>query len=234
MPSDQDQITPSPATLQAAAAVAIKLPSFYTSNAPYWFLHAEAQFRLAGITADQTKFDRCLSAIDQSVAARIMSTLLNLPEEGKYDALKTRLISEYTLSDTEKASIILDLPGLGDRSPSQLLEYIFSLLPKEYHHDGNILTKEIFLRQLPTDIRAQLTKESTLPLVKLAEQADKFFTNDGRRLTTLPGISAVAVEEDPPVAAAAAHRADGRCFYHQRWGEKAKKCKSPCSYRPKN
>ena len=35
------------------AAVQLKLPPFYTSNARFWFAHAEQQFGLKNIVADQ-------------------------------------------------------------------------------------------------------------------------------------------------------------------------------------
>ena len=42
-----------------ANAVALKLPSFWTSQPAVWFIQAEAQFTLRNITADETKYAYC-------------------------------------------------------------------------------------------------------------------------------------------------------------------------------
>ena len=79
--------------LGTIAAVAVKLPKFWPQNLSVWFSLVEAQFRNARVTTDQTKFDHVLGVIDQKYAELCSPVLENLPNEGKYEALKNFLLS---------------------------------------------------------------------------------------------------------------------------------------------
>ena len=92
----------------------------------------------------------------------------------------------------------------------------------------SFLCRELFLRQLQADIRAHLADKASLSTAQLAEEADLFFMTAGQQ------ISAVA---EAVAAFPRASRKTGRkqlCFYHERLGDKAGRCRSPCSYLPGN
>ena len=231
-----------------AAAVALKLPSFYTHNPKFWFVFSENQFRLKHITSDETKFAYVVTSLTEDVAERVMRTLSDPPEKDKYGALKAHLLKEYTLSRSERAAALLDMPGLGDMKPSQLLTKMLALLPTDEAQKPGIIFHELFMRQLPADVRAHLTDKADLPLDKLAEEADRFFSTAGQR------ISAVRPAQPPrPAPPARAHSravpphprpaavpktprpgAGTLCFYHATFGERAYRCRGPCDYTPEN
>ena len=83
-----------------AAAVSLKLPVFWSSDPDLWFLQVEAQFNTwqPPITADWTKFDHVLAALDTSVCREVASVIRRPPEQGKYVALKAALIKAFGLS----------------------------------------------------------------------------------------------------------------------------------------
>merc|ERR1712107_364674 len=111
---------------------------------------------------------------------------LHVADTGKYDALKQRLLKEYTLTDTERAATLLDLPGLGDFKPSQLYSRMLELLPAgDQHTASSFLFRELFLRQLPADLRTHLADKSSLSLEKLADEADQFFPPSGQRVSAV-------------------------------------------------
>ena len=85
------------------------------------------------------------------------------------------------------------MQGLGDRTPSQLLVAMKNTLKPK---DSEALYRELFLCQLPTEVRQQL-------LFAPAKRDNK--------------------ETDPPL-----------CFFHQKFGKKARKCREPCSFQPLN
>ena len=222
MSTDSDTSTPS--TTPATAAVALKLPPFYTSSPKFWFVYAEQQFLLRAITADDTKFAHVIASLTEDIATRVLSTIMNPGSSDKYGALKTRLLEEFTLSQSERAAALLDMPGLGDMKPSQLLTRMLSLLPDSEVDNPSFVIRELFLRQLPPDVRAHLTDKSQFALKELAAEADKFFTSAGSR------VSAVKT----PAAPKSRPAAPDLCFYHSRYGTQAKKCRAPCSYTPGN
>ena len=95
-------------------AVEIKLPKFWTDDPEIWFLRAEAQFRAKSIIVDQTKFDYVITALDNCAAAEVKAVLLNPPEQGKYNALKTALLNAFGNSQLQKDAELLNISGLGD------------------------------------------------------------------------------------------------------------------------
>ena len=126
----------SSATLQD---VSIKLPEFWSDDPEVWFVRVEAQLRSKSITADQTKFDYVTTALDNQAASEVKSELLNPPEQGKYQALKTALLNAFGKSQMQKDSELLNISGLGDRKPSAFLRYLESL-----NNDAETLRRAFF------------------------------------------------------------------------------------------
>ena len=102
------------------------------------------------------------------------------PATGKYNNLKRVLLRHFTLTSAEMAAALLDLPGLGDQKPSQLLQKMLSLHPKA--EKPNFVTHKIFLCQLPDDVREHLTDKTELELPALAAEADNFYVSSGCRI----------------------------------------------------
>ena len=85
-------------------AVSLKLPTFWPSQPHVWFAQAEAQFTLRGIVADDTKYFHVVSVLDNSTAVRLQDFFKKPPDEGKYEALKHRLLKTFSLSELQRAS----------------------------------------------------------------------------------------------------------------------------------
>lgn len=101
----------------ATAAVSVKLPEFWKNDPSMWFAQAEAQFALAGIVRDDTKYYHIISRIDQSIICHVSDLIQNPPAQQKYDAVKTRLISRFELSSQAKLERLLNACDLGDMRP---------------------------------------------------------------------------------------------------------------------
>lgn len=229
-------------------AVALKLPEFWESSASAWFAQTEAQFALRDITADTTKYYYVVSALSSSTATRVVSLLKNPPADDKYSALKAHLLKTFELSDAERASRLFSLQGLGDSKPSELMDRMLGLLGE---HTPDFLFVQLFLRQLPSQVRAALANTTITDCRALAEEADRFFLagqhygmpaaalNATYAPTTAPVHTSHAAAPLPGDAAltaatAVSHRErsdNGLCFYHAKFGSRARQCRSPCSFR---
>ena len=178
------------------SAVTVKLPQFYASNPEFWFVLCESQFRLRKVIDDFTKFDHVVTSLPEDVSTRAMAILRNPPMEGRYEALKQHLLREFSLSKTERAAKLLDLPGIGDMKPSQLLSKMNDLIPPgEEATSSTFLFRELFLRQLPVDVRAHLMDKADLSLDRLALEADKFFSSSGQRIQAVRTDPASSVQQ---------------------------------------
>lgn len=229
---------------QAVTAVTVKLPVFWTAQPSIWFAQAESQFALRGISADNTKFHHVVAALDQGTAERVLDILEFPPDTDKYLAIKARLTQAFGLSARQRAAKLLHLGGLGDRKPSALMDEMLALAQG---HRTCFLFEQLFLEQLPDDIRMMLSDQDFQDPRKLAEAADKLWLARGQRSTvsavTMPGHAqgdimdgtnadmVVSSVRGTGKQAAPTHKdTTGWCFFHARWGDKARKCKAPCSF----
>ena len=110
-----------------AAAVSVKLPEFWPEDPEVWFIRVESQLRSRSITQDQTKIDNEVASLDNSTAAKVKAVLLHSPAANKYDAIKEALLGAFGKTQAQKDAELLNISGLGDRTPSALLRKLESL-----------------------------------------------------------------------------------------------------------
>lgn len=228
MPGDDNVVDAVPPVVYAAT---VKLPDFWQHDPAPWFQHIEAQFHLRGITVDDTKYYHVVAALDSSTTRRVMGFLRDPPATEKYNALKTQLLRLFQLSDEERADRLLSLNGLGDSKPTELMENMLALLGSG---DTTFLFVQLFLRQLPTPVRTAL---ATSPLVRtkdfrgLAEEADRILLASRQYVAAVADQTVAAVSGRAFDRREQAQREDsGLCYYHRRFGTKAKRCTPPCCF----
>lgn len=234
MGGEDDKELP-PTSSAASHAVTVKLPPFWPQQPRVWFAQAEAQFELKGITQEGTRYCHLVSALDQEVAARVVDFLTAPPTSARYSLLKDRLLSTFSLSESERASRLLHLPAVGDERPSVLMDRMLSLLGS---HPPCFLFRQLFLERLPEDVRPHLLRLDSSDCRQMALVADQLCQ---ARLQALASCRVDQPVSEEPVCAAANGRvrasstSDQRlCRFHYKFGKKAKKCESHCKYWPGN
>ena len=209
--------------LNMANAVAVKLPSFWTKQPALWFLQAEAQFNVQKITKDCTKYFHVVAALDQETSSRVIDILSNPPETGKYESLKETLLGIFNLSNRDRAAKLLHPHGLGDRKPSELMDEMLSLLGG---HEFCILAQQLFLEQMPQDIRICLATDDFSNPRQLANKADTLLLAKCEMTSEL--INEVAPRKKKHQEEKSESR--GWCYYHKRFGNDARKCSPSCTH----
>ena len=147
-----------------------------------------------------------------------------------YGHLKTCLLKESALTNTNRAAHLLDFPGIGDLKPSQLMTKMMLLLPDKERTKPSCLFREIFLRQLPLEVRAHLTDKEGMTLKELSYKADKFYSSTGARISLVRSGRTFSRWQWPRPE----HLPDRPRSGVSRYGIKAKKCKTPCACRQGN
>ena len=229
-----------PDTDQQVSAVSLKLPEFWINSPEVWFARVEAQFGTKNITEDQTKYDYTVSALDFRTAEEIQGLLINPPDKNKYTAIKEALIKAFGKSQAQKDAELLNLGGLGDRRPTALLRKINAL-----NDDPITLKRALFLLNLPTDIRSILAGQDFPNVDKLAEAADRIWETrtssnpvlaecshtdqinafSRRSFSNKPSFSNKQRKLPPH-----GENPTDICYYHQRFGSKARRCNSGCKF----
>ncbi|GFR81649.1 Gag pol protein [Elysia marginata] len=87
------------------------------------------------------------------MAKRALSVLTSPPPKDKYNAIKTFLLSACRLTDGEVGTALLNMRGIVDSKPSELMDNMLSLLGQ---HQTYFLFRQIFLKQMPEHVRTPL------------------------------------------------------------------------------
>lgn len=150
--------------------VSVKLSSFWPEKPKIWFAMAEAQFEIANITQDATKYGHVLSMLDARLADQVEDIISNPPARDKYEYLKTELIKRFSTSREHRVKQLLGEEMMGDRKPSAFLRHLRSLAGTAVGDESII--RELWMRRLPQEVQRILMAQLDLPLDKVAEIAD--------------------------------------------------------------
>lgn len=233
------------------ARVTIRPPPFWKVNPNLWFAQLEAQFNIAGITADSTKFYHVLSAMESDILNTVSDIVLHPPAVDKYGTLKKRLVELHSESQESKIRRLLQGLELGDQRPSQLLTRMRNLAGEAV---GEPLLKSLWLSRLPANTQGILLAAPSInatsvnrseptqleELADLKEQISELRSIIHRR--GRPHENWTSREPNHRRRSNSRTRvrrykepADGQCFFHTNFGSKARKCTAPCSFRnPEN
>lgn len=247
---------------QQLAAVALKLPTFWPMDPELWFKQVEAQFTLRNITQDITKYNHIIGSLSAETAAEVRDLLISPPDNDKYKALKDAIISRTTNSEQARLKQLLTAEDLEGRRPSQLLRRMRQLVGSNVALVSDDLLKQLFLPRLPTHVQVMLTANDTLDLNKMADLADKLMDVIGPQISAIAasGPQSDEVSELRKEINEIKHLLRGRqndrgdkgnrsrsktpaqrtadqtglCWFHAKFGDKAKKCREPCSFNQGN
>ncbi|KAF8791110.1 Ecto-NOX disulfide-thiol exchanger 1 like protein [Argiope bruennichi] len=150
--------------------LSVKIPPLWRNNIKLWFIQVESNFALAKITNDLTKYNHLIATIDPETLSAVADILLAPPDTNKYDALKTRLIAEFSASENEQIRRLLSELHLGADKPSQLLRKMRELGGGTGIKDDFL--KTLWLQRLPSEMQAILSISSER-LDNLANMVDK-------------------------------------------------------------
>lgn len=149
--------------------VTVKPIQFIKTAPKLYFIQMEAQFNLAGITRDTTKYNHVLGTLDPNYLTSVMDLIECPPAANKYESIKERIIAEFQQSDQHQLRILLREIELGDLKPSQLLRKMKELSKNALSDDA---LKTLWIERLPEQIRPVISI-SDGDLNKVAIMADK-------------------------------------------------------------
>lgn len=259
---DQDEQRRHTDDINIETARVVKLPPFWKENPTLWFAQVEATFAISKITGDETRFRYTIINLDQSSLPFVSDIITSPPAQGRYEALKTRLISAFGETTASKLRRLLRGQELADEKPSNLLQRLRNLAGGQC---TDSILNTIFMEHLPENVRTILAISETTDLAKLALQADKILEVSRPNLAVVTSSQAAqaapsdelrelksAIEELTREASRSRFSRGSRnearekrarspsrtrrlrtdlCFYHRRFGEKARSCEDPCAWK---
>ncbi|XP_050028294.1 uncharacterized protein [Dermacentor andersoni] len=225
------------------------------------FAQVEAQFSLAHITQDRTPYDYVVAHLDARYASEVRDILANPPTANLYEHLKTELIRRLSLSEDQKvrqlqsaelaerkSSQLLHhmraLAGNMEVQDSLLRALLLQRLPP---HVQAILQAqltlpldqlagiadrviEVSLPPLSPTVQAVAAPLNTTELARRIDDIHRQLSSIERRLDQhLPTRHSQSRGQNTTPSQQPGD--DDRCYYHRRFGDRARQCRPPCSAR---
>ncbi|PNF43124.1 hypothetical protein B7P43_G18075 [Cryptotermes secundus] len=156
--------------------IAVRVPPFWADRPAVWFAQAEAQFTLAGISSEQTKFCYVISQLDQRYASEVEDIITSPPKRGPYTLLRTELVRRLSPSPEQRMRQLFTVEEIGDRKPSQFLTYLKSLAPDL---SDNVI-RSVWTSRLPRNVQSFLAGQNESNLEAAALCADRISEVDVR------------------------------------------------------
>ena len=228
--------------------VQMRVPPFWPNDPEMWFAQVESQFLVSGITSDDTRYGYVAGNLEARYASEVRDVLTAPPAAGKYEKLKAELIRRLSTNQEEKTKQLLEREDLGDRKPSQFLRRLQQLAGAAVPDN---LLRSIWLGRLPMSMQAILATQAKATLEEVAELADAIanatllHANEVRQAQPSNQIQTLLREvaqlksqlrrkQQGRSRSQSRNRSTsgakyGKCWYHVRFGDKARKCQPPCS-----
>jgi hypothetical protein len=140
---------------------------------------------------------------------------------GAYEQLKARLTTSYGKTPWKQVNSLLDMPPLGDRRPSHMMNEMLSLIPTGSNQNDYIFLG-IFLRKLASTMREHLAAANHTAAAATAALADILWDAKSGD----PAINAVSDANISALASRSSgcrspdHRSRDRCRGHSHQGFK--------------
>lgn len=148
--------------------VSVKISPFWVDKPEIWFFQVEAQFKISGITAEETKFNYLISQLDPKYVENVWD-IVSSTSKTKYSDSKFRLLNLFKESESVRIQKLITGIELGDMKPSQLLQKLKSIATSDVFEK---LIKTLWLGKLPEAIKNILVV-SNENIDSLAVMADK-------------------------------------------------------------
>ncbi len=224
-----------------------------------WFAQVEAQFSTRGVTVEKTKYEYIEAALSPDTATEVRDLILTPPTDTPYTTLKRELIRRTAGSNQRKLQKLLNEVELGDRKPSQLLrrmrqlwsgdeadnavlcELFLQRLPNNVRmvlapsgssiNLDNLAEMVDQMMEVSAPIVAAVhpppAPPASMEIVSLHSQVrqlqEQLKSMDSRRRSPTPTRRRTSSPAYPLVVD------QTLCWYHQRFGDAATKCRPPCT-----
>jgi hypothetical protein len=212
----------------------------------------------AECTSEDTKYSHVVAALPPAIAMEVREILMKKPVQ-PYSMLKAILLQRTCPTEKERLHQLLATSHIGDRAPSQLLRDM-KRLRGDCGQQEDIIFRHLFLTRLPESCQQILALlPDDTPLDQIALHADRIMVTTPRSIAPLmdanplhpllsdakPLLSSIeelsnrvdALTSSKTGSKRGSYSPDrsrqghGICYYHTRFGKKARRCRSPCRFK---
>lgn len=239
----------------------VRLPHFWQNDPELWFAQVEARFHTLKINTDNERYYIVLASLDDpNVLCQVSDIIRKPPEHDKYLVLKEKLTTRFTESKEKQLHKLLTELDLRDKKPSQLLREMLNIAPAGMTEDVMrslwmqrmplcvkcvlSATSDVKLAKLAEIADRILEHSSSAQTFSITDQVAAVSDNRDNIVERLKEIERKLLDitnKMQKLTSRTFNRGRSRsttpsrkeiCFYHRRFGQKATKCRAPCSFAP--
>lgn len=158
----------------ATISVSARIPDFWVDMPRLWFAQFESVMDPQK-QGDAAKYNMVVAKLNRDALQQVGDLTLSPPEDSKYSAIKTRLLTAYEESAERQFHKLVSEMDLGSQRPSQLLRKM-----SELARNTNVSTdalRRLWISRLPGAVKAVLSVAQDTKLDNLALIADKVMEN---------------------------------------------------------
>lgn len=235
------------------------MPKFDKEDASEWFRRLDIQMHLIGAKTENDKFRTLLSNLDGDLLMEVYSYVADSDsaEKQPFTYAKEKLLARFYKSLRRQLQDLLAAKPSGDL-PSVFLNE----LERKAGANNPALVREIWEDSLPEYMTTVTTAMKDQPVAVVAKAVDALFVADRRRRTTVPdpvAVSPVAVVNTEEISRRLdnleiflatrdfkprlntrkarnteqnTHMESTTCYYHRRFGDRARNCLCPKNGQP--
>ena len=212
------------AALATAAVIsitteAVRLPTFTADQVVHWFSLAEGQFHLRHVTDQLTQFYHVQQALHPTVVRLLAPEDLTPAANRPYEIFRERICQVCQDSPLVRLERFLSLAN----QPDTMVPAVVDSEARQCFHDipdlALALRKLAILRRSPADAQATLRSSSNLDITNYVTLAKSLFVSS-TSITSVTGKDRQRRRRSPTPGRK-------KCYYHERWGAKARKCETP-------
>lgn len=152
----------------------LRLPTFWAKSPTAWFIQAEAQFSLARISSDISRYNHVLTSLPEDVIDSIIDYIQSPPQINIYEGIKTLLIERHSMSQERRIEQLLSNEQLGDRRPSEFFRSIKQLAGASGTISDKLLIN-LWTRRLPQAINIAIIAQGDKSDTELTILADRIW-----------------------------------------------------------
>ncbi|KAL0869400.1 hypothetical protein ABMA27_007640 [Loxostege sticticalis] len=240
-------------------SVSSRIPDFWTDQPALWFIQFEAVV-LPQKASDDSCYQLLIAKLSKQVIQEVADLLASPPATGKYLALKKRLTDAYEESETRRIQKLISEMQLGEQKPSQLLRRMQNLAGKRMSEETLLVLWQNHLPQAVRTVLAATALEDVEKLASVADKVmettkpieiasvsqqpdslaevianltievaelrkSRQFTRGNNRSSQPSRTRSTSRRGKPSTG-----KDKNLCYYHHRFGKKAKKCREPCAW----
>lgn len=228
-------LDPGPSSSSFPLEPTVKAPPFWNEDPQLWFVRLEAMLDASRVFSQISRFNCLVQALSNEQMTKVAKVLSSPTPGSEYSELKCALLKAFSKTQAEKDSELFSVKDLGEEKAVDFVNRLDRLVT-----DIDQLKKAFLLLVIPEDVRSIAAAQSFETCQGLAETIDRIRDVKKLNQSVSLGVNAISKNRrswkkksggiDSASGTAKDDPDDMACYYHKKYGPKARRCEKDCVF----